>query len=179
MSQTFIVDMDDFCEPNNDLHLLFQLRARRPGFKVNLFTVPGRCTFSFLQEVRKLDWIDMIPHGWLHPTPRECEHWTYEQSVDYLDWLEDQGYTRGWKAPGWMISQPMYQALQEFGYWIADQAYNNHRRPPGLRAYILDSPNKIHGHIGNWGGQNANALELIFDQVAALRGEFKFIKEVL
>lgn len=173
-----IVDLDDFCEWNNGLDKLFQLRAAVPNFKVNLFTIPGRCTWDFLKEVRKLDWIDMIPHGFVHDTSRECEQWTYQQSIEYLDYLEPLGFTRGYKSPGWQTSDGLFQALAERGYWVADQAYNNHRRPPELRAYILDEPWKVHGHIGHMGGHNANALELIYDDLLKWRGEFMFIKDL-
>ena len=95
----YLLDFDDFFESNNALDCLFQLRAAVPNFRVNLFTIPGRCTMGFLNEVRTLDWIDMIPHGYMHPHSRECEHWTYQQALDYLDYLEPLGLTRGFKAP--------------------------------------------------------------------------------
>lgn len=174
----YIIDLDDFCEDNNGLDLLFQLRAKVPGFKVNLFTIPFRCSRKFLQDVRKLEWINMIPHGWHHNSSRECEHWSYEESALYLDLIAPLGFTRGYKSPGWQTSDGLFQALAERGYWVADQAYNNHRRPPELRAYILDEPWKVHGHIGHLGGHNANALELIYDDLLKLRGEFMFIKDL-
>ena len=173
-----IVDLDDFCEDNNALDRLFQLRAKVPGFKVNLFTIPGLCSSFFLNEVRKLEWVDMIPHGFIHDASRECERWSYSQSIEYLDYIENFGMTRGYKSPGWQTSDGLFRALAERGYWVADQAYNNDRRPSELRAYILDEPHKIHGHIGHMGGHNANALELIYDSLLKLRGEFMFIKDL-
>ncbi len=175
-----ILDFDDFCDENNGLDLLYRLKAAVPSLKVNLFTIPGRCTNNFLSEVCKLHWVDMIPHGFVHKTSRECQNWTYAESIDYLDWVEDFGFTRGYKSPGWQTSDGLFQALAERNYWVADQAYNNNRRPPELRAYILDAPYKIHGHIGHWGsGHNANALELIYDTLCKLHGEFKFIKDIV
>lgn len=174
-----ILDLDDFCEDNNSLDLLFQLKAQVPKFKVNLFTVPGRCSTMFLDEVRKLDWVDLIPHGYRHTTSRECQDWSYEGSREYLEYVLFLGYTKGFKAPGWQISNGMYEALVEFDFWVADQAYNNSRRPPILKTYILDQPWKIHGHIGHMGGHNDNELSCIWDSVIGLRDEFKFIKEIL
>lgn len=177
-----IVDLDDFCEDNSAtkeaIVMLFRLKDKIPEFKVNLFTIPGRCGQGFIEAARKLDWVDLIPHGMFHATSRECEHWTYEHSCLYLDWLSQYGWTKGFKSPGWQTSDGLFQALAERGYWVADQAYNNHRRPPELRAYILDEPHKIHGHIGHLGGHNANALELIYDDLLQLRGEFMFIKDL-
>lgn len=172
----YLVDLDDFCEANNDLDLLFQIRAKVPGFKASLFTIPGLCSDAFLDEIRKIEWIRMYPHGWLHSTPRECQHWSYMDSIDYLTKIERYGFGKVFKAPGWQISDGMYNSLLERGYMVADQAYNDSRRPSGLPAYILDSGEKIHGHIGNMGGENMNSTERIFDQLCSLEGEFSFIK---
>ena len=90
------------------------------------------------------------------------------------------GMTKGFKAPGWQISDGMYQALLEEGYWVADQSYNNERRPKELKAYILDSGNKIHGHIGHMGGHNENEIEYLLDTILALKEkDFAFIKDVI
>lgn len=176
---SFIVDADDFCEGNDKLHILKQIKNEIPNFKISLFMIPGRSSVEWIEEMKKLDWIDMIPHGWLHPDSRECEHWDYSRSKMYLQEIAHLGLTKGFKAPGWQISDGMYQALLEEGYWVADQNYNNERRPKGLRAYILDMNNQIHGHIGHLGGHNANEIEYLLPHILSLRGEFLFIKDVL
>lgn len=132
-----------------------------------------------MREMRSVDWIDMIPHGFLHPTPREAEHWTYEEAYWYLEDFMYRGFTKGFKAPGWQISDDTYRALVDLGYWVADQAYNNDRRPKALKAYILDSGNKIHGHIGHMGGHNTNEIEYLLPHILSLKGEFLFIKDVI
>lgn len=176
---TYICDFDDFCQGNDQLRILKQIKQEIPNFKATLFTIPGRCSDSWFSEMKKLNWIDMVPHGFLHPTPRECEDWDYAQSKHYLKSIEQFGLTKGFKAPGWQISDGMYQALLEEGYWVADQAYNNDRRPKELKAYILDSGNKIHGHIGHLGGHNTNEIEYLLPHILSLKGEFLFIKDVI
>lgn len=177
---SFIVDFDDFCEGNDRMELLKEIKRFIPGFRVTLFTIVGRCNDDWIEEMKKIDWIDMVPHGFLHPHPRECQNWGYETCVKYLDYLEPLGLTKGFKAPGWQISDAMYQALLERGYWVADQNYNNERRPKGLRAYILDTPNQIHGHIGHLGGHNANEIEYLMPQILSLNGgEFLFISDII
>jgi len=175
--RNIIVDFDDFCDDNNRLDLLFQLKGLIPNFKVNLFTIMGKSSESFLNAIKEISWIDMIPHGWTHNTPRECENWKYDAiCIPYLENIERYGLTRGFKAPGWIIPDDMYQALLEHGYWIADQEYNNDRRPSELKAYLLNKPGRIHGHIQN---VCDNGLEERFDYYASLRGNFKFIKEIM
>lgn len=166
------VDLDDFSEDNAHLELLEEVREQVPQFRVTLFTIPGRCSRGFLEMVgEKMPWVRMIPHGWSHHSNRECERWGYEDSLAYLRRMR-HSYPcmgQGFKAPGWQISDGMYKALLEMGYWVADQQYNNYRRPPGLRAYLLDSSNKIHGHLGHLGGFNANELRTILPQILAAK----------
>jgi hypothetical protein len=174
------LDLDDFCEDNNSLDLLFKIRGQIPKFKVNLFTIVGRCNDSFFKYVKTLDWIDCIPHGFLHHNSRECENWDFKKCCDYLKWVEKLNLTKGFKAPGWQISDGMYAALLKEDYFVADQQYNNMRRPKKLKAYLLDSPDKIHGHIGHSGGYNDNELSIITSTIMKFRDEeFGFIRDVI
>lgn len=177
LPQVYTVDADDFCESNTGINELMFIKSHVPDFKITLFTVPGLCSKEFLEEIKKLDWIDMVPHGWLHPTPVECLSWTYEESIAYLDRIESLGLTKGFKAPGWQISDGMYRALVERGYWVADKDYNNERRPKELQAYLLDDRNKLHFHIGHMGGHNDNAIADFMDDIIKLNGTFSFIKD--
>jgi len=170
---TIFCDLDDFCESNHKLALLDLLRKEIPGFRVTLFTIPGLCSLDWLNEVReKRDWVDLVPHGWKHPHSRECQNWSLEECREYLDCIEPLKMTHGFKAPGWQISDGMYQVLLERDYWLADQLYNTGRRPVELRAYVLTgAPNQIHGHIGHMGGYNSNELELILGRIFAFVGD--------
>lgn len=178
MSNLYYLDLDDFCDENSDWELICYLGAIIPNIKLNLFTIPGKCSITFLEEMRRYDFLNLIPHGHVHSTSRECENWSYSAAKFHLKSLEKEGWIHGWKSPGWQISDGTYQALLEMGWWVADQEYNNDRRPEGLRVYLLDSPFKIHGHIGHWGAHNTNSLEYIFDSIAAIKGEFGFIDDL-
>lgn len=174
------LDLDDFCEDNSKLDALYALKKEIPQLKVNLFTIPARCSCTFIEDMKSLDWVDMIPHGFLHTSSIECAGWDYLKSKTYLLFIERLNLTKGFKAPGWQISDGMYKALLEKNYFVADQAYNDFRRPKKLRTYILDSPNKIHGHIGHMGGYNQNELQLITPYILKFsQEEFGFIKDVV
>lgn len=175
-----IVDLDDFCQDNNSLEMLFALKNQIPNFKVNLFTIVGRCSEQFIKDIKEFKWIDLIPHGFMHLTSRECETWDYSKCINYLKWCEKLKITKGFKAPGWQISDDMYVALIKERYFVADQKYNNRRRPVCLKAYLLDSSEKIHGHIGHMGGYNANELSIIMPEIMKLKDQqFGFIKDVV
>lgn len=178
----YFIDLDDFCEDNEDWLLVRALKERVPALKLNLFTIVGRCTDVYIKDTREEfgDWIRLYPHGYMHNTSRECQNWPYDVANNYLAQLERTGWPKVWKSPGWMTSQDLMQCLADRNWIIADQEYNNDRRPAGLKVYLLDSPWKIHGHIGHWGEgvHNANSLEYLFDTIAALKGEFGFIDEI-
>ena len=168
----YFVDADDYCQGNDGMEVLKRIKAKNPDFKINLFTIVGRCSKEWIEEMKKIDWIKMIPHGWLHETSRECENWTYEQSKEYLDKIEQFGLEKGVKAPGWQISDGMYQVLLEKGYWVADQHYNDQRRPKELE---VKYPTVEHYHIGNLGGHNINEIGYFEEHLANLRGNYKFL----
>lgn len=150
-----ICDADDFHENNTGFDNLFRIKNERKDFKITLFAIPGLCSTLFIDSVKKFDWIELCPHGWMHPSPRECESWTYDESIDYLKKIEPLGWRKIFKAPGWQISDGMYKALLEFGYAVADQKYNDFRRPKELKIFY---PPLHHYHIGHMGGHNRNEI---------------------
>ena len=88
-------------------------------------------------------------------------------------------FVQGFKAPGWQISDGCYEVLLDRGWWVADQPYNDHRRPEGLRVHRLGDGDHWHGHIQNVCG---NGLEETFPTVLDLvknADSFQFISEAV
>lgn len=176
MMDVICIDADDFCESNNKLDVLQRIHDVH-GMVFTLFTIPGLCSRDFILRVKQIPWIDMVPHGWMHPHPRECEKWTYEESLQYLERIASLGLTKGFKAPGWQISDGMYRALEDCGYWVADQHYNDKRRPEGLK--VAYPGYKQHFHIGHMGGFNENEIEIYLPDLMRMEGFFRFIKDMI
>lgn len=183
---TVILDLDDAFDGNDRLPLLEELRRQVPRLRVTLFAIPGRCPPSWVRRMlQRADWIDIVPHGWMHATNRECERWTAEQCATALHDAESRGFTtRGFKAPGWQISDGCYAELLRRGYWVADQPYNATRRPAALPAYLLNEPPagvvQIHGHVGHLNGRNANELEYLVPEILRYRdAEFGFVRDAV
>lgn len=168
-----IFSLDDFYEDCPRYDLLFALKNLVPELKVNMFTILGRCSPRWIKKNKKIDWIDMVPHGWGHVS-EECLFWTKEDTFKYLDKIEPFGLTKGFKAPGYRISNEAYLALLERDYWVADIVRNNDKRPTDLRVFINASPFTIQGHMGHL----PDGLEEKFKYYASLRGEFLFIKDL-
>ncbi len=174
-----VVDFDDYCEDDNRLDLLEELRRINPAFKVTLFAIPARGSETFWRETP--DWIELAVHGWWHPHPREAEHWSYEQATFVMDYCASW-FAHGFKAPGWQISPATYEAAMEKGWWVADHWDNDAKRPEGLLTHRIapdyrETPDHWHGHIPNVCG---NGIEETFDELSArvYRAEsFEFISE--
>lgn len=155
-----IVDFDDMHDSNHRLDLLQQLHEINPAFKATVFVIPALTSDRFLDELP--DWLEAVPHGWLHPHPREAEDWTYEHASRVLDSCDHPRFVHGWKSPGWQISDGTYEALVERDWWVADQPYNDHRRPDGLRVHRLGDGDHWHGHIQDVCG---NGIEETWNQL--------------
>lgn len=160
-----IVDFDDFCEDNHRLDLLHELKAANPLFRCTLFAVPARGSTRFWEDVPR--WCELAVHGWEHPDPFECNNWDTTRALELLrDPIVKTHFVRGFKAPGWQISDGCYEALCLEDWWVADQIYNDGRRPDGLltHRYDRESPYHWHGHIQNVEG---NGLEETWDELLA------------
>lgn len=147
-----IVDFDDFHQNNHQLDLLHALHDANPAFRCTLFAIPALGTDDFWDDVPI--WCELAVHGWEHPHPREAEHWTYTEACDVLA-RKPRRFVDGFKAPGWQVSDGTYQALADWGWWVADHWDNDLRRPE-IQAHVISrtagagvDPDHWHGHIGD------------------------------
>ena len=175
-----ILDWDDFTSTNHRLDLLHQLKAVRPDFRCTVFAIPTGGTDSFWESVP--DWVELAMHGWEHGDPPtdggECKDWSRDKMAELMEWVHPR-LAGGFKAPGWQISDGCYQALLSAGWWVADQHYNDHRRPAGLETHCLGDGDHWHGHIQDVCG---NGLEETFAEVMRRVREapsFEFMSEVV
>jgi hypothetical protein len=155
---------------------LNRLKSLREDFQCTLFCVPALGDDEYWESLP--DWVEVAMHGWAHPTPREAEHWSYDQSVDVL-LSKPNRFVDGWKSPGWLTSPGMYQALGDLGWWIADQHLADDVRPAGLPVYLWEDGHNWHGHVQNLG---TNGLEETWDIVRQLvidADEFRFASDAV
>lgn len=171
-----IFDTDDLYEGHDRMDLLLELKAINPEFKLTAFAIPALGSDDYWNTLP--EWIELAGHGWTHPHPLEAAEWTYEQAMDVLLSLPRR-FVDGWKSPGWQISDGTYKALDELDWWVADQHYNDWRRPPSLRFHCEGDGDHIHTHVQNVCG---NGLEETFPVLArkvAAATEFRFISDVV
>lgn len=170
-----IVDLDDFHASNHGLYLLSRLKEANPAFKATLFAVPALGSAAFWDSIP--DWLELAVHGWRHETPVECIDWPRE-AMEGVIASKPAAFVRGFKAPGWQISDGCYEALDEAGWWVADQPYNDDRRPAGLRVHRLGDGDHWHGHVQDVCGNGlAECFDVLLARVRAA-DSFQFISEV-
>jgi hypothetical protein len=176
-----IFDTDDFHETNHRLDLLQQLRDANSGFRMTAFAVPAFCPPAFVADLP--DWIDLVPHGWDHggrdcANAREAEGWSYEEAIDVMLSVPAE-FAQGWKSPGWQISDGTYQALDELGWWVADQHYNDQRRPSSLRSHCEGDGDHVHTHVQNVCGNGLEEMFPVLLERVEAASSFELVSEVV
>ncbi len=181
-----VCDWDDFHDGNHQLDRFYELKRLNPRFRATLFAVPGLCSDEFLATIPR--WLELAVHGWLHPDPYEASEWTYERTIEVMEAeIVRTHFVNGFKAPGWQISDGTYQALLEHGWWVADQTYNDHRRPSKLRFHTEGQGGDARRNKGvgdHWHGHIQNVCDNGIEETWGcltdrVRGEeeFRFVSE--
>lgn len=191
--------ISDMCQSHDCRDKLDELKAINPDFKVTLFTIPYEMTLDLARwATLNAAWVELAIHGFDHSSNYECEKiglidFSIQMQIVEEHWPDL--FSKGFKAPGWQISDDVYKWLRGYDYWVADQDYNTDRRPEDLPAYInrdgtFFAHNGIRGRdwteIPAWHGHTwdcvGNGIYETFDQVAELvkaTTDFKFVSEVL
>ena len=149
MSDFMIWDADDMgsnhiispqCQSHDCRDKLDEFHYANPNFKATLFAIPGEMTYELCEWCyANKSWIELAVHGIFHSDNYECNELTkeeFESRMNDMSPMLDTYFVKGFKAPGWQISDGIYEWLVENGWWVADQSYNNNRRPLELPAYM-------------------------------------------
>lgn len=173
--------ISDMCQSHDCRDVLMELKRINPLFKATLFAVPGEMTKELAKWAgNNREWIQLAWHGFYHSSNYECEKMTYDEfdnlMMDFRDYY--QLFEEGFKAPGWQISDECYAWLESNDFWVADQAYNDERRPAGLSVYKIGEKS-IHTHTWNCVG---NGVYELFDQLKEQikdETDFRFVSEMV
>ena len=149
MRQVF--DLDDLCDDFDPWDKLHELKAEHPGLKVTLFAIPARCSDELLARYRALDWVELGTHGY-HHSSGECAVWGYDETMEKLEELEELGWPKLFKAPGWLLNEEVYKALHFRGYTVADHAVHAWQSLAlPVKRYTFNLPRKaiknVHAHV--------------------------------
>lgn len=201
-----VVDFDDFgcahiisdmCRSNDCRDKLDALHYANPEFKATLFAIPGEMTAELCRWCKaNSSWVELAVHGLFHTDNYECNAMAYddiETAMKFFKPMLDEFFVKGFKAPGWQISDDWYRWLMDNGYWVADQAYNNGRRPENLPAYVnsngsftahrvgLPAAEVQASHHHTWDCMGNGIYEQFdyLDNLVKSNSSFRFVSEVL
>lgn len=189
--------ISDQCQSHDCRDQLDKLHILNPAFRATLFAIPGEMTPELINWCgANNSWISLAVHGFYHTSNYECEKMSYgefDELMKSFQWLPFV-FEKGFRAPGWQISNDIYEWLYDHDWWVADQNYNTPRRPKNLPAYVYDDELKkfmiwdgkaglnevkaYHGHTWDVGW---NGIYEDFDKIEELVGtteEFKFVSEL-
>lgn len=192
-------EISDMCQSHDCRDQLDKFHIANPNFKATLFAIPNEMTPELMTWCHdNRSWIELAQHGFTHFSNYECEKLDYEEIDSLMSRVVPfigPYFVKGFKAPGWQISDDMYRWLKDHGWWVADKSYNDARRPEGLRAYVNREGNDFfvtrgkgdvefdgqgsHHHCWNCVG---NGVYEQFDHIINLikdETEFKFVSEVI
>lgn len=175
--------ISDMCQSHDCRDVLDKLHIANPKFKATLFAIPGEMTPEILRwSEANNSWIELAYHGFFHSSNYECEKMTYDEFNEHMhsSYVHrcEPYFVKGFKAPGWQISNDIYEWLYDNGYWVADQPANNDRRPKNLPVYLLNE-DSVHTHTWNCVG---NGVYELFDELLEKvknTEEFFFVSEVI
>lgn len=188
--------ISDMCQSHDCRDKLDEFHYANNNFKATLFAIPAEMTYELLEWCKaNREWIELAVHGIFHSSNYECSEMTYEEfdaKIEPLLGIIEDYFVKGFKAPGWQISDGIYDWLQQHGWWVADQAYNDQRRPIELLAYVNNNGNfssyigektiQVKGHHYHTWDCVGNGIYELSDQIKQdIQGEseFKFVSEIL
>lgn len=174
--------ISDMCQAHDCRDQLDKFHIANPNFKATLFAIPGEMTPELLNWCEaNSNWVELAVHSFYHTSNYECEKMTYEEFDEHMELFQDMiedYFVKGFKAAGWQISDACYQWLLDNDWWVADQSYNNERRPKNLPVYIIGE-NSRHFHTWDCVGNGVYELEEQILGELEIETDFRFVSEVI
>lgn len=176
-------EISDMCQSHDCRDILEELKKINPAFKATLFAIPGEMTPELIEWcMRNNSWIELAVHGIYHSSNYECEKMEYAKFDELMNSFISDYFVKGFKAPGWQISDDVLRWLKDNDWWVADQAYNDNRRPEGLKKYVIgEDPEITSIHTHTWNCVGNGVYELFNQLIEQIKDEtdFRFVSEVV
>ena len=175
--------ISDMCQSRDCRGELLKLKEANSNFKITLFAIPGEMTPELLWwAAGNDDWVELAMHGFFHYSNYECEKMSFGdfEMMFYQPSLSAmiKKFVKVFKAPGWQISDDIYRWLLENEWRVADQAYNDGRRPKELPVYKVGK-NSVHTHTWSCMGNGIDeTLPQLLEKVKQTN-DFRFVSEVV
>lgn len=179
-----VVSYDDIYLNHVRLDEFERIKKLIPGFKVTFFVIMYDFnTLGFLDSLKK-DWIELVYHADEHKG--DWLKWDKETAKKNILKCQHFGFAKGFKAPGWNLTKPIVEAINELDYW-ACICGTEHILPiiKPKKAWvtrhqhynIYDDCVEAYGHIQD--ESFITPVEKVVEYYKTNGGEFKFISEMV
>ena len=180
-----VVSLDDMWLGNDNWETFVDFQKKFPKFKATFFVNPGQgpCTDEFLKKINQ-PWTELAYHAENHSGG--FKNWTKEDAKKYLlKYYNEYGFVKGFKAPGWKITQNIIDACKELDFWVASINtvpvdiekiyYTSFKKGEGL--LYLKNYTQYYGHLQSYNfHENLKELE---QHCIENDPDFKFVSEMI
>lgn len=110
-----IVSYDDIYLNHDRLSDFERVKQMIPDFKVTFFVIMYDFnTIKYINSLKK-DWIELVYHANEHRG--DWLKWDKEEAKRNILKCQEYDFIKGFKAPGWKLTKPIVEALNELDYW--------------------------------------------------------------
>ncbi len=110
----FIVSFDDLYDGNDQWEQFLKLHDEIPELKVTFFVIASNLSYTFWKKINQ-PWCELVYHSDEHTG--NWLTWSKEEAKDRLQFHQYFNFAKGFKAPGWKMTQNIADAINELGYW--------------------------------------------------------------
>jgi len=112
-----VISFDDMWEGNDRWNDFINLHKKIPNIKITFFVNPSQCSIEFLKKINQ-SWIELVYHAENHSGGHK--KWSKEEAKErLLKYVKEFNFAKGFKAPGWKITQNIIDGCKELDFWIA------------------------------------------------------------
>ena len=192
MNKQLIISFDDIRESCDRWEAFEKLFQEFPEIKVTFFVITEKSESEFFKKIKTKN-TELVFHSFEHSG--HWLDWTVEKAKEWLLKYQNFGFEKGFKAPGWRLTDNIRIACKELGFWLCSsptipvntKQYWYTYPQEGFREY--DNYVEFYDHVEHQhydGKQWIKDENVFFENLEKLKQycrqnkiDFKFITEVL
>ncbi|MCP6720483.1 MAG: hypothetical protein KJI72_04170 [Patescibacteria group bacterium] len=181
MKNKLIISYDDLWEGNDHWEEFEKFAQEFPDLKITFFVITGNCSEEFLKKIKR-PWSQLVFHSWEHSGA--WQHWTVEETKEWLLKFQEYGFEKGFKAPAYKWSDNHFKACDELDFWTCSSPTVPVRNkkywytyPKDGEVMTYDDYYEYYDHLQN--KNFSECLDKLKKFCTEIKPEFKFISEVV
>jgi len=115
MKKNLIISYDDLGENNDHWEEFEKFAEKFPDLKITFFVITGQSNEEYFKKIKQ-SWSQLVFHSWEHSG--HWLKWTKNEAKEQLMKYQKYGFEKGFKAPGWRLTDNIKEACKELDFWI-------------------------------------------------------------